>query len=393
MKAVLLIIDSFGVGALPDANLYGDEGANTALHICEALPFKKWPQLQKLGLGNCANLLGYTLPGCEPIQNPLASYAVMAQASAGKDTTTGHWELAGIKLAKPFHTFPKSFPSFPRKLVNDFQEITGITIIGNRGASGTAIIEDLGPAHMQGEGIIAYTSADSVFQIAAHEEIICVEDLYRICETARKLCDPYNVGRVIARPFIGTPGQFKRTASRKDFSMTPPGKTILEHLHQHGVHTIGIGKIGDIFKEQGLATSYHDAGNQACLERTLECLEENRQQDQFLFINLVDTDMLFGHRRNIKGYHDAVQAIDDTLLDLMNAMSKDDILIITADHGCDPGFRGTDHTREYVPLLVFQKNVSVDNLGIRTSFCDVAQSLATYFKTPAMANGKSFIKR
>jgi phosphopentomutase len=394
MQAIVLVIDSFGVGALPDANLYGDVGSNTALHICQAFPEKKWPVLQSLGLGNCAELLGHKLCGCESISEPIASFGVMEEMSPGKDTTTGHWELAGIVLDKAFHTFPKKFPSFPEKLVKDFQKLTGHKILGNKSASGTAIIDELGAKHMNGEGIIVYTSADSVMQIAAHEKIVPVKELYEICEIARNLCDPYNVGRVIARPFVGSPGQFERTSSRKDFSMSVLRPSIIDKLQANGIETIGIGKIGDIFKEQGLDQSFHDKGNAACLTRTLEIIKDKDKKDrtdQFLFINLVDTDMMFGHRRNIKGYHDAVQAIDDKLPQIMEAMSKDDVLIITADHGCDPGFKGTDHTREYVPLLVYQQGVAVRSLGIRKSFCDVAQSLASFFGINAIDHGKSFI--
>ncbi|MCP4670102.1 MAG: phosphopentomutase [Desulfobacula sp.] len=391
MQAIVLIIDSFGVGALPDAENYDDKGANTALHICEAIPFEKWPCLKSLGLGNCTNILGTVLPGCEPVSNPLASFGVMAEKSEGKDTTTGHWELAGINLEEPFHTFPPEFPSFPEKLLQDLQSRTGHRILGNKSASGTKIIEELGPAHMEGKGIIVYTSADSVLQIAAHEKIVSVKELYRICNTAREICDRYNVGRVIARPFTGTKGNFIRTESRKDFSMEPPGETILDHLKTNGVETVGIGKIGDIFAHQGLDKSFHDKGNKACLDRTLACMKQKKGNDQFLFVNLVDTDMLFGHRRDIKGYCDAVQKIDDSLVNVIDLMSDSDLLIITADHGCDPGFKGTDHTREYVPLLVYKKKREVMNLKIRTSFCDVAQSLASFFNVPALRHGKSFI--
>ena len=390
-QAILLIIDSFGIGALPDAYLYNDAGANTALHICEFFPFDKWQCLQSLGLGNCTNILGYQLPGCEPAKKPLASFGVMAQISDGKDTTTGHFELAGIVLEQPFHTFLPDFPSFPAQLVKDFQNKTGHKILGNKSASGTKIIEEFGPSHMAGGGIIVYTSADSVLQIAAHEEIITVKELYNICKTARKLCDKYNVGRVIARPFTGTKGNYTRTRSRKDFSMKPPGKTILNHLETNDVETIGIGKISDIFAHQGLSKNYPDTGNSACIKRTLACMKQNRKKDRFLFVNLVDTDMLFGHRRDIKGYHDAVQKIDDSLKAVMDTMSSRDVLIITADHGCDPSFRGTDHTREYVPLLVYQKQKNAVNLKIRTGFCDVAQSLASFFNVPALTHGKSFI--
>jgi phosphopentomutase len=391
MQAIVLVIDSFGVGALPDANLYGDVGANTALHICQAFPEKKWAVLQSLGFGNSAQLLGHKLLGCESISGPLASFGVMEARSPGKDTTTGHWELAGIVLDQPFHTFPKDFPSFPEKLIKEFQKLTGYKILGNKSASGIAIIDELGAKHMNGDGIIVYTSADSVLQIAAHEKIVPVKELYEICEIARNLCDPYNVGRVIARPFVGSPGQFERTSSRKDFSMSVPRPTILDKLQTNGITTIGIGKIGDIFKEQGLDQSFHDKGNAACLTRTLDIIKDNEKKDQLLFINLVDTDMLFGHRRDIKGYHDAVQQIDDKLSLIMKAMSEEDLLIITADHGCDPGFKGTDHTREYAPLLVYQKGVGAKNLGIRGSFSDVAQSLASFFGIRAMDHGKTFI--
>jgi len=386
-----LIIDSFGMGALPDAKLYGDEGANTALSICQAIQTPKWPILKKMGLGNCAGLLNYDLPGCEPEDSPSASFGLLNEQSAGKDTTTGHWELGGILLDQPFHTFDLEYPSFPDKLVKDFQEQTGYPILGNVGASGTQIIDELGSRHLNGEGIIAYTSADSVFQIAAHEDMVSIEELYQICETARRLCDDYHVGRVIARPFTGKPGQFVRTSSRKDYSMLPPQKTILDHLQTHHIQTIGIGKIGDIFCEKGLDHSFHDTGNPACIDRTIECLKKNQKNDQFLFINLVDTDMLYGHRRNIQGYHDAVAYIDNRLHEIIQSMTEKDLLIVTADHGCDPGFKGSDHTREYVPLLVFQKNRKTDNLGIRANFCDVAQSLAAFFRVPVMDHGKSFI--
>lgn len=391
MRTLLIIIDSFGVGALPDAALYGDEGANTALHICAAMESVRWPNLQKLGLGNCSALLGHKLPGCESVQRPMASYGVMAEVSSGKDTTTGHWELAGVLLENPFQTFPLSYPSFPAELVQSFQEQTGYKVLGNKGGSGTAIIEELGRAHLDGKGIIIYTSADSVFQIAAHEEVIPLDELYRICEITRKLCDPYRVGRVIARPFIGEPGNFIRTAFRRDFSMLPPGDTIFNVLQNNGVETVAIGKIGDIFCEQGIDLSYHDSGNDACLERLVSCLRASAKEKQFVFINLVDTDMLYGHRRDVRGYHDAVERIDTRLGEIIELMAEEDVLLITADHGCDPSFKGSDHTREYVPLLCYSKQQAATNLGIRGCFCDMAQSLASYFNVPAMENGKTFI--
>ncbi len=393
MRALLLVVDSFGVGALPDAHLYGDEGANTALHICRGVENVRWSNLHKLGLGNCSALLSHILPGCEPVQQSTASYGVMAEASSGKDTITGHWELAGIVLKNPFHTFPLQYPSFPVELVQDFKEQTGYGVLGNKGGSGTAIIEELGQDHLSGKGIIIYTSADSVFQIAAHDEVVSVDELYRICQVARKLCDPYRVARVIARPFTGEPGCFSRTSARKDFSTLPPEETILDILQKYGIQTIAIGKIGDIFSEQGIETSFHDSDNKGCLDRLVSCLQIQEKRNQFFFVNLVDTDMLYGHRRDIKGYHDSVQKIDVRLAEILGLMSAEDILIITADHGCDPGFKGTDHTREYVPLLYYSKQRTAENLGVRQCFCDVAQSLAAYFNVPAMAHGETFIMR
>ncbi len=390
-RAILLIIDSFGIGQLPDANLYGDTGANTALHICENVEEVKWSTLKEFGLGNCASLLGHNLPNCEAVTTPLASFGVLEEKSAGKDTTTGHWELSGVVLDEPFHTFPTECPSFPKSLISDFENQTGHSILGNKGASGTAIIEELGKLHIEGKGVIAYTSADSVFQIAAHEDIIPIEELYNICEITRKLCDPYKVGRVIARPFTGTPGNFVRTSNRRDYSILPPQHTILTTLQKTGVETIAIGKIGDIFCERGIDKSFHDSGNKSCLNRVLTELEQKGSKNQFFFVNLVDTDMHFGHRRDIQGYHDAVQKIDEKLPEIMNLMTEDDVLLISADHGCDPSFKGTDHTREYVPLLVYKKKQIFKDLGIRQSFCDVAQSLASFFEATAMSYGKSFI--
>jgi len=392
MRALLVVIDSFGVGELPDANLYGDCGANTALHICQEMEKICWPNLQNLGLGNCASTLGYELPGCEPVRYPQASYGVMAEHSVGKDTTTGHWELAGVLLENPFTTFPLQHPSFPKELIANFIAETGYNVLGNKGASGTVIIEELGEAHMNGQGVIIYTSADSVLQIAAHEDIVPIEKQYSICDIARKISDPYRIGRVIARPFTGRPGSFIRSSKRKDFSMLPTDETILDLLQKNGVETVAIGKIGDIFSEQGIDRSYHDGGNSACLDRLVSCLNEGADKEQFLFVNLVDTDMHYGHRRDIQGYHDAVQMIDERISEILALLTGEDILIITADHGCDPGFRGSDHTREYVPLLVYSEKQPITDLKVRKSFCDVSQSLASYFNVAPMKNGKSFIR-
>jgi len=391
MRAIIVVIDSFGIGALPDADKFGDTGSNTILHICEAIPKEKWPTLKKMGLGNSSLLLQNELPGCDEVKSPVASFGVMKERSPGKDTTTGHWEIAGLELDKAFTTFPAQFPSFPKKLIDDFVNRTGREIIGNVSASGTAIIEELGKIHLKTGKLIVYTSGDSVFQVAAHEDVVPLEELYRICSIARELCDEYHVGRVIARPFIGTPGNFTRTAGRKDYSIKYKGKTILDHLQENRVKTIGVGKIGDIFLEKGIDDSHHDKGNTACMARVEELIKKPAEQDEFIFANYVDTDMLFGHRRNAQGYFDEVTKIDAHLDRLLKILRNDELLIVTADHGCDPTFKGTDHTREHVPLLVYQKNKATVNLGIRDQFSDIAASLAEFFKVPQYPRGISFL--
>lgn len=392
MKVVLLIIDSFGIGELPDASGYGDEGSNTALHICRRFPESKWPYLKALGLGNCGRILGFDLPGCEAVERPFAGYGVMAEKSPGKDTTTGHWELAGVELERPFILFPPEFPSFPESLLGSLKSQTGLQFLGNKAASGTVIIQELGEQHNETGRPIVYTSGDSVLQIAAHEDIIPIDKLYGICQIARKICDEYNVGRVIARPFSGIAGEYIRTERRKDFGMPPSDITILDHLSKKGVETVGVGKIGDIFSERGIDRSLHDKGNKACLERTLELLSNDPGRNQFIFVNLVDTDMNYGHRRNVKGYLDAVSEIDEYLPEMEAQLRDGDVMAISADHGCDPTFKGTDHTREYVPLLWLEKGGTPAALGVREQFSDMSQSLCSVFKVSAMKNGVSFAR-
>lgn len=395
MRAVVLVIDSFGVGALPDAEDYGDEGANTALHICETvgknLQGDLWPNLKSLGLGNAARILGFELPGCEAVEKPLASFGVMEEKSPGKDTTTGHWELAGVELENSFTTFPKDYPSFPAELVSEFSGRINRGTLGNKAASGTVIIEELGGEHLESGKPIIYTSSDSVFQIAAHDEVVSIEGLYGMCEIARELCNPYQIGRVIARPFTGKPGAFTRTKARKDYSISLPETSLLDYMLEHGIRTIGVGKIGDIFNEQGLSESYHDKGNHACIERTIDLINQGpKGENGFIFVNLVDTDMHFGHRRDAPGYAAAVSEIDKRLPEIMDLLDKGDLLIVTADHGCDPTFKGSDHTREYVPLLVYQKDKAGKSLGIRKQFSDLARSLSDFFVLPPFKRGISF---
>ncbi len=391
MRATVLVIDSFGIGELPDADRYGDVGSNTALHISENVPGgADWPNLRKLGLGNASILLGNELKGCPPVDAPLASYGVMNESSPGKDTTTGHWELAGIVLDKPFPVFPPEYPSFPPELIDAFTRETGRSILGNKAASGTAIIEELGEEHMKTGAPICYTSADSVFQIAAHEDIIPIDELYRICEITRRLCDSYMVGRIIARPFEGRPGAFSRTSRRHDYSIALPEESILDHLRTEGVKTVAVGKIGDIFNGQGIDETWPDKGNPACIDRTLKLLSVKPEKAEFIFVNLVDTDMVYGHRRDVQGYHDAVRAIDDRLPEMIELMDEGDLLVITADHGCDPTFKGTDHTREYVPLLYYVKGKKAQNLGIRASFTDLPRNLTSFFGVTTFKRGNFF---
>ncbi len=391
MRAVIIVIDSFGIGALSDAAKYGDEGSNTVLHICETVKGEKWSVLKKMGLGNASLLLGNELPGCEAINKPLTSFGVMNEKSPGKDTTTGHWELAGLELEAAFTTFPPEYPSFPQKLLEDFIRKTNRDVIGNKAASGTAIIEELGKEHMETGKLIVYTSGDSVFQVAAHEKVVPLEELYDICAKSRILCDYYNVGRVIARPFIGKPGNFTRTNNRRDYSIKYEGETIFDFLQKKDVHTVGVGKIGDIFLERGINDSYHDKGNNACMKRTEELLSKPADGDEFIFVNYVDTDMLYGHRRNPQGYSDEVEKVDKHLGRILKVLRKDELLIITADHGCDPTFKGTDHTREYVPLLCYRKDSEVINLGIRDQFSDVAASITEFLGKSGYPRGISFL--
>lgn len=389
MTVVVLVIDSFGIGALPDAADYGDLGANTALHLCRSRPGAKWLNLARLGLGNAAELLGFELPGCEAVADPGADFGVLGQKSAGKDSTTGHWELADIVLDRPFAVFPKGPPSFPEELIRAIEEEAGVHFVGNYAASGTEIIDQLGDEHLTSGNPICYTSADSVFQIAAHEAVVSLEQLYRICEIARSHCDTYQIARVIARPFAGPPGAFRRTPARRDFSMTPPEPNLLSRLQADGCQTVGVGKIGDIFADRHLDRIYKDKSNQECLARLVSVLDDLHPEDRTLvFVNLVETDMIYGHRRDVDGYFASVDAIDSSLPTILRRLGPEDSLIITADHGCDPTYAGTDHTREYVPLLCYRPGETGRSLGIGKGHDEVAKTVYSHFSLGVAPRGE-----
>ncbi|MFL5250437.1 MAG: phosphopentomutase [Myxococcales bacterium] len=381
-RFVVIVIDSCGAGALPDAAQYGDDGANTLANTARATGGLSLPTLQSWGLGNLT-----AIEGCPPTSAPRASCGTMAELSQGKDTTTGHWEMMGIVLAKGFDTFPEGFP---RSLMLGWLERSGAPgFLANKVASGTAIIEELGVEHLRTGLPIVYTSADSVFQIAAHEERIPLATLYRYCEAAREVGKRYGVARVIARPFVGNPGSFRRTYNRRDFTQPPPPGLILDLLAQAGVPIVGVGKIPDIYDGRGIARSLHTEGNADGLAKTEEIL--GTPGSDFVFVNLVDTDMLYGHRRDPVGYARAMREIDDALPALAARLRKGDLLALTADHGCDPTFAGTDHTRERVPIAVFAPGRERGtDLGERVSFADLGATVAEHFGIRA-PRGQSFL--
>ncbi|MEW6695779.1 MAG: phosphopentomutase [Bacillota bacterium] len=370
-RVTLIILDSVGIGELPDACDYGDQGCNTLANVAKAVQELKLPNLGRLGLGNI-----HPIAGVPAAAEPLGAYGKMAELSPGKDTTTGHWELAGIVLEKPFRTYPQGFPP---EIIDEFERRIGRKSLGNVVASGTQIIEELGKQHMETGFPIVYTSADSVFQVAAHEEIIPLEELYRICEIARQMLDgEHRVGRVIARPFVGQPGSFKRTANRHDYAVPPPTPNILTVLQEAGIKTMGVGKIYDIFAGVGISETVKTKDNMDGVDQTVKLMQNTRQG--LIFANLVEYDSLYGHRNDPVGYARALEEFDQRLPEIMAAMLPDEVLILTADHGCDPTTQSTDHSREYVPLLVYGKPIKEGvNLGIRASFSDVAATLGDFF--------------
>lgn len=405
MKRVfILMMDSFGVGALPDAKSFKDEGANTLGSIAEQCALGKAdrkdqkgalniPNLVSFGLGELAKHAGGKTPqGLEYNGEIKAKYGYAKELSNGKDTPSGHWEMAGVPVLFDWGYFKQDYPSFPEKLVEEFCKKAGIDgIIGNKASSGTVILDELGEEHIKTKKPICYTSADSVFQIAAHEKHFGLERLYELCHIARELCDEYNIGRVIARPFVGEKkGEFVRTANRHDYSVLPPAPTVLDKMKEAGGNVVSIGKISDIFAHQGITKQIKASGLEDIWNKTLQ-EAKNAPDKTIVFPNFVDFDMLYGHRRDVAGYAGGLEYFDKRLPELLEVLQEDDLVIITADHGCDPTFEGTDHTREYVPVIAFGKNIKPEFIGQRETFADIAQSIAEYFNLEKMEYGTSFL--
>jgi phosphopentomutase len=382
-RIVLVVLDSVGIGEMPDADEYGDAGSDTLGHLLEYRQVHV-PNLRRYGLANIRPL------NIAPARQPEGAFGRAALASRGKDTTTGHWEMAGIITDEPFPTYPNGFPD---EVIGQFEQAIGLTVLGNYPASGTEIIKDLGPEHVRTGRPIVYTSADSVFQVAAHEEIIPLEELYRICEIARAmLTGKHRVGRVIARPFIGQPGNFKRTEARRDYAIEPPQPTLIELVKDAGYQTISVGKIGSVFCHRGFTREITAGNNMASVDGTLQALRHTmRDEAGLIFVNLVDFDMLYGHRNDPEGYARALEAFDARLPEIETALHPDDLVMITADHGCDPTTASTDHSREYVPILAYGHRVRAGiDLGTRSTLADIGQTIAENFGV-RLTHGRSFL--
>jgi phosphopentomutase len=384
-RIFLVVMDSVGIGEAPDAEKFGDKGSDTLGHIAEKMNGLKMPNMGKLGLSHIREI-----KGIDKVEKPLAYYTKMQEASNGKDTMTGHWEIMGLNIQTPFRVFPDGFPP---ELITVLETRTGRKIIGNKPASGTEILDELGEEHMKTGSLIVYTSADSVLQIAAHEDIIPIEEQYDICKLARELTldEKYMVGRVIARPFLGEPGNFKRTSNRHDYALKPFDRTVMSELKDSGYDVISIGKISDIFDGEGVTKSLRTISNMDGMDKLIDSL--NMEFTGLSFLNLVDFDALYGHRRDPIGYGKALEEYDARLPEVFEKMQDDDLLIITADHGNDPVHPGTDHTREYVPLLVYSKGMTEGTeLAICETFADIGATVAENFNVKMPSYGKSFLK-
>ena len=381
-RAIVIVLDSVGIGELPDAAAYGDEGSNTLAHIAARVPLKV-SAMRRLGLGRLADI-----GDPPPPASPGAAFGRMAESSAGKDSVTGHWEMMGIVLSRPFPVFPQGFA---KEIIVEFSRQTGRGVIGNKAASGTAIMDELGAEHLRTGSLIVYTSADSVFQIAAHEDVVPVPELYRACEIAYKLVgEGLGIGRVIARPFVGIPGQFKRTANRRDYALPPSGETLLDRMKAASHPVVAIGKIEDLFAGRGITRALHTASDDEGMDLVLRAMGETK--GGLIFANLVDFDSQYGHRNDVEGYAKNLERFDMRLVELLPRLAQDDLLIITADHGNDPTTPSTDHSREHVPLLVSGVRVRAGvDLGTRRTFADLGQTLAEVFGVGSLAHGTSFL--
>ena len=379
-RVILIILDSLGVGEMHDSLSYGDKDCNTFANVIKNSKNIIIDNFKKLGIGNIKSL------NLEPCENPMASIGVCNELSQGKDTITGHLEISGVVTKVPLKTFPNGFT---KEIIDEFESKIGRKILGNCVASGTEIIERLGEEHIKTGKPIVYTSADSVFQIAAHEEVISIEELYNMCEIAREMLVGDNlIGRVIARPFVGEVGSFKRTSNRKDYAIDPPGKTMLDYIKEDNKDVISIGKIYDIFNGFGITEKIKTVSNLDGINKTIEIMKKDF--NGLLFTNLVDFDMMYGHRNDVEGYANAISEFDSKIPELLENLNEDDLLILTADHGCDPTTQGTDHTREQIPLIVYGKKMKVVDLGVRDSFSDIGKTVLDLFNIKNDLHGVSF---
>ncbi|UOQ85399.1 phosphopentomutase [Gracilibacillus salinarum] len=384
-RVFLIVLDSVGIGEAPDAEQFNDSGADTLGHIAAHMNGLNMPNIGQLGLSNIRKI-----KGIEQSAKPMAHFTKMQEASNGKDTMTGHWEMMGLHIEQPFQTFPDGFPD---DLIQTLEAKTGRKIIGNKPASGTEIIEELGEHHVKTGDLIVYTSADSVLQICAHEAVIPLKELYEICETARALTmnETYMIGRVIARPFVGEVGHFERTSNRHDYALKPFGRTVMNELADASYDVVALGKISDIYDGEGVTSSIRTKDNDDGMEKFIQSMDDDFHGLNFL--NLVDFDAKYGHRRDPQGYGEALEAFDRRLPEMLAKLQEDDLFIITADHGNDPVHHGTDHTREYVPLLVYHNQITEGKqLAIRDTFADIGATIADNFGVTLPVNGKSFLK-
>ncbi|KGJ50274.1 phosphopentomutase [Paraclostridium dentum] len=381
-RVIWMIIDSVGIGALPDSEKFGDVNVNTLGNIVKNYKDIKLPNMLKLGLGNIDGI-----DSLEGVESPIGAFGRASEVSKGKDTTTGHWEMTGVLVETPFKTYENGFP---KEIIDEFERKTNRKVIGNKPASGTAILDELGEQQMKTGEVIVYTSADSVFQIAAHEEIIPLDELYKMCEIAREIMMGENaVARIIARPFVGQPGAFERTSNRRDYSLSPFEDTVLDNIKNSNLDVIGVGKIEDIFNKQGITEAIHTKDNMDGVDQTINYMK--KENNGLIFTNLVDFDSKYGHRRDVKGYKEALEEFDARIPEILENMEDDDILIINSDHGNDPTYKGTDHTREYIPMLICGKNVKSGlNLGTRSSFADIGATVADLLNVKMPKHGNSF---